>query len=166
MGPVSHRPLIAPRRLGPAMALLVAVAVVAIVAVVQAGCGGGQHAASAPTVTLSVIPSATCNRGRPLQALVRAVTLKQFVEDQYGNIAKLVVGPDDSVLSSFVVFPGVAQTITFPPPAKGGFAVYFLFTGATGTSWKQLFDGAPSAIRLELGDNQIQAPAPASAGKR
>ena len=147
MGPVSHRALIA-------------------LAAALAGCGGGQHPASAPTVTLAVIPSTTCNRGRPLQAVVRAVTLKQFVEDQYGNVARLVVGPDDSVLSSFVVFPGIAQTITFPPPAKGGFAVYFLFTGATGTSWKQLFDNAPTSIRLELGDNQIQAPAPAPAGKR
>lgn len=145
MGPVSHRALIA-------------------LAVALAGCGGSQHPASAPTVTLSVIPSSTCNRGRPLQALVRAVTLKQFVEDQYGNVAKLVVGPDDSVLSSFVVFPGIDQTITFAPPAKGGFAVYFLFTGATGTSWKQLFDSSPSTLRLELSDDRIQAPA--SAGKR
>jgi hypothetical protein len=149
--PVSHRALIA-------LALATAAAL--------AGCGGSQHPASAPTVTLSVTPLPTCNRGRPLQAVVRAVTLKQFVEDQYGSIAKLVVGPDDSVLSSFVVFPGIAQTIAFTPPAKGGFAVYFLFTGAAGTSWKQLFDAAPSTVRLELGDNQIQAPSPASTGKR
>ncbi len=109
-------------------------------------------------VTLSVVPSASCNRGRPLQAVVRAVTLKQFVEDQDRAVARLVVSPDESVLSSFVVFPGVGQTIRFAPPAKGGFAVYFLFTGATGTSWKQLFDSAPSTIRLELGDNEIVKP--------
>lgn len=110
-------------------------------------------------VTLTVVPSATSNRGRPLRAVVRAVTLKQFVEDQDRTIAQLVVSPDESVLSSFVVFPGIAQTITFAPPAKGGFAVYFLFTGATGTSWKQLFDTAPSTIRLELGDDRIVTPA-------
>jgi len=143
MGPVSHRALIA-------LALALAAA--------PAGCGGGQHPASAPMVTLSVVPSATSNRGRPLQAVVRAVTLKQFVEDQDRTIAQLVVSPDESVLSSFVVFPGVAQTIAFAPPAKGGFAVYFLFTGAAGTSWKQLFDAAASAIRLELGDDQIVTP--------
>ena len=121
------------------------------------GCGGGQRA-SGPTATLSVVPSKTCNGGRPLRALVRAVTLKQFVEDQYGNVAKLVVGPDDTVLSSFVVYPGLTQTVTFTPPAKGGFAVYFLFTGATGTSWKQLFDTPPSSARLELGDHEIVTP--------
>ncbi len=147
MGAVSHRALIA---------------FTLAAAATLAGCGGGQHAApSGPTATLSVIPPPTCNRGRPLHALVRAVTLKQFVEDPYSTIAQLVVSPDDSVLSSFVVFPGIAQTITFTPPAKGGFAVYFLFTGATGTSWKQLFDTAPSTIRLELGDDRILAPAPA-----
>jgi hypothetical protein len=80
------------------------------------------------------------------------------VEDQDRTIARLVVSPDESVLSSFVVFPGVAQTIRFAPPAKGGFAVYFLFTGTTGTSWKRLFDGAPSTIRLELGEDQIVIP--------
>lgn len=147
MGPVSHRPLIA-------LALALAAAL--------AGCGGGQHPASAPTVALSVVPSATSNRGRPLQAVVRAVTLKQFVEDQDRAIAQLVVSPDATVLASFVVFPGMAQTITFAPPAKGGFAVYFLFTGAAGTSWKQLFDTAPSSIRLELGDDRIVSPSPSS----
>ncbi|HEX3760697.1 MAG TPA: hypothetical protein VHW23_18405 [Kofleriaceae bacterium] len=144
------------------MAIGLAVAAMRVGAATLAGCGGSQRPASAPTVTLAVIPSAACNRGRPLQAVVRAVTLKQFVEDQYGNIAKLVVGPDESVLSSFAVFPGIAQTITFTPPAKGGFAVYFLFTGATGTSWKQLFDSSPSMIYLELGDDQIVSPTPAS----
>jgi hypothetical protein len=131
------------------------------VLLVAAGCSGGQRA-SGPTVTLSVVPPPTCNGGRPLRALVRAVTLKQFVEDQYGSVAKLVVGPDDTVLSSFVVYPGLNQTITFTPPAKGGFAVYFLFTGATGTSWKQLFDTPPSSARLELGDHEIVTPAAAA----
>jgi hypothetical protein len=149
MGPVSHRALIA-------------------FAVALAGCGGSQHAASAPSVSLSVVPSTTSNRGRPLQAVVRAVTLKQFVEEPYTSIARLVIAPDDSVLASFVVFPGVAQTIRFAPPAKGGVAVYFLFTGATGTSWKQLFDNVPSTIHLELGDNQIKPPSssPASGDKQ
>jgi hypothetical protein len=148
VGPVSYRALIA--------------------LAVAAGCGGSQHAASAPMVRLSVVPSATSNRGRPLQAVIRAVTLKQFVEDQDRTIARLVVSPDESVLSSFVVFPGIAQTIRFAPPAKGGFAVYFLFTGAAGTSWKQLFDGAPSTIRLELGDDRIVTPAstPPASGDR
>jgi hypothetical protein len=116
-----------------------------------------------PTVTVAVTPSRTSNRGRPVHAIVRAVNLKQFVEEQDRTVAQLVVSPDDSVLSSFVVFPGVEQTITIEPPAKGGVAVYFLFTGATGTSWKQLFDPPPSGIRIELGDNEIsKATIPAS----
>jgi hypothetical protein len=142
-------------------------AVALALAAMLAGCGGGQKPVGPPRLALSVKPSRTCNLGRPLQAIVRAVTLKQFVEDQYRNVAQLVVSPDDSVLSSFVVFPGIDQTITITPPAKGGFAVYFLFTGATGTSWKQLFDSPPSTIRIELDDNEIhQAASPPSAGRK
>ena len=149
--------------------MVVTVAIVAALAGGGGGGGGGQKSAAGgpkSTIAVAVTPSRTCNRGRPLQAIVRTITLKQFVEDQYRNIAQLVVSPDDSVLSSFVVYPGIDQTITIAAPAKGAIAVYFLFTGATGTSWKQLFDSPPSTIRIDLGDNQIQAPAPASAGKR
>src|SRR4051812_26063785 len=115
------------------------------VAVALAGCGGKSPAPEAPrpTITIQVAPSATSNRGRPLRAVIRSVTLKQFVEDQDARIAQLVINPDDTVLSAFVVFPGVAQTVTIEPP-RGAVAVYFLFTGASGTSWKQLFDGPPS----------------------
>ena len=143
MGPVSNRPL---RAIALAMAVMLT------------GCGGGQSTGASkprPTVSFVVTPSRTSNRSRPLHALVRSVTLKQFVEDQDRSVAQLVVNPDDSVLAAFVVFPGVNQTITIDRPAKGAVAVYFLFTGATGTSWKQLFDSPPSTIRLELGDNQI-----------
>jgi len=148
-------------------ALVVTVAVVAALA----GCGGGQKAAAGgprSTAAVSVTPSRTCNRGRPLQAIIRTVTLKQFVEDQYRNVAQLVISPDDSVLSSFVVYPGIDQTITIAAPAKGAVAVYFLFTGATGTSWKQLYDSPPSAIHIDLGDNQIVTPTSTmpAAGKR
>jgi hypothetical protein len=93
-----------------------------------------------------------------VQAVIRAVTLKQFVEDQYRNIAQLVVSPDESVLASFVVFPGVPQTVKFAPPAKGGAAVYFLFTDASGTSWKQQIDPGASSVRVQLADDQIAQP--------
>jgi hypothetical protein len=131
----------------------------ALIALALASCGGGQSSAARPqpSVSIHVTPSRTCNRGRPLQAVVRAVTLKQFVEDQDRAVAQLVVSPDESVLSSFVVFPGIEQTIAITPPAKGAFAVYFLFTGATGASWKRLYDTAPSKVQLQLGDNQILA---------
>jgi predicted component of type VI protein secretion system len=148
MGAVSHRPL--------------SLAALAL-AVVVTGCGGGQHAAPAPSLTLAVSSPATCNHGRPLQAVVRAITLKQFVEDQYRTITQLVVAPDESVLSSFVVFPGVAQTIKLTPPAKGNVAVYFLFTDATGTTWKQQLDAGATAVQLELADDQIAQPGAAPA---
>jgi hypothetical protein len=160
MGPVRHRALIPERRRRPALAALAVLAAV----VALAGCGGkGKKGAAAggqgkPTVSFAVAPWRTSNHGRPMHALVRLVTLKQFVEDQYANVAQLVVNPDESVLASFVVFPGIDQSITIDRPAKGALAVYFLFTGASGTTWKQLYDSPPSKIRLELGEDEILRP--------
>jgi hypothetical protein len=152
MGAASHRALI----------MIAAAAAIAFGDASASGCGGGQHPAAAPTVTLTVSSPTTCNHGRPLQAVVRAVTLKQFVEDQYRAVAQLVISPDESLLASFVVFPGVSQTVTFTPPAKGGAAaVYFLFTDAAGTSWKQQLDASTTSLRLELANDQIAQPASA-----
>lgn len=146
------------RRNRPPQALAIAV----VLAAVLAGCGGSSRAApgkATPTITFDVQPTATSNRGRPLHAIVRAVTLKQFAEDQYRTIADLVVNPDDTVLAAFVVFPGVKQRVTIDKPTKGATAVYFLFTGATGTSWKQLYESPPASIRLSPADDAL---APAS----
>ncbi|HET9625224.1 MAG TPA: hypothetical protein VFP84_27840 [Kofleriaceae bacterium] len=138
--------------------------VIASVAAVVVGCGGRQHpaGAAAASVTLVVRSPISCNHGRPVQAVIRAVTLKQFVEDQYRNIAQLVVSPDESVLASFVVFPGVPQTVKFAPPAKGGAAVYFLFTDAVGTTWKQQLDPVVTSLHVQLTDSQIAQPAAVS----
>jgi hypothetical protein len=167
MGPVSDRTLsvraaaVARARVRVRVAVHVVVAVVLVIAVggvaALPGCGGSSAPAvkPRPTITLVVTPSRTSNRGRPMHAVVRAVTLKQFVEDQDRSIAQLVVSPDDSVLSTFVVFPGVAQKVTVEPPVKGAVAVYFLFTGATGTSWKKLFENPPATVRIELADDEI-----------
>jgi hypothetical protein len=181
MGPIPDQPMSSPHsrrppprcvhlrlrlRLRPPGLALAPLAIVAALAGCGGSGGGGQRAATIPaqpTVTISVVPSRTSNQGRPLYVLIRAVTLKQFAEEPYPNVAQLVVGPDESVLSSFVVFPGVEQSITIDRPAKGALAVYFLFTGATGTSWKQLFDTPPSRIRFELGDDAIVPPGAAAA---
>ena len=143
MGALSHRPLIA-----------------AALALALGACGGGPKPAPAtpPSITLSVTSATTCNHGRPLQAVIRTVTLQQFDEDQYRTIAQLVVSPDETVLTSFIVFPGVAQTIKLAPPAKGTAAVYFLFTDATGTSWKQQLDASATSQHVELADDQIAPP--------
>lgn len=160
MGPVPDRTLVA-------LALAAALAGLA-------GCGGSNKqtadagSASKPTVTISVAPSKTTNHGRPLHAIVRTVNLKQFAEEPYASVAQLVVSPDDSVLAAFVVFPGIDQAITIDKPAKGALAVYFLFTDATGTTWKQLYDSPPAKIQLELDEDEIVQPgagSPKSDGK-
>lgn len=140
-----------------------ALAIAAVVAAL-AGCGGSKNksaaggSASKPTVTISVAPSPTSNHSRPLHALVRTVNLKQFAEEPYATVAQLVVSPDESVLAAFVVFPGIDQAVTIDKPAKGALAVYFLFTDATGTTWKQLYDSPPAKIQLELDEDEIVQP--------
>lgn len=143
-----------------------ALAIAAVLAAL-AGCGGSKPAAgggsaSKPTVTISVAPSKTSNHSRPLYAIVRTVTLKQFAEEPYATVAQLVVSPDESVLAAFVVFPGIDQAVTIDKPAKGALAVYFLFTDATGTTWKQLYDSPPPKIQLELDEDEIVQPGAAS----
>ena len=154
MGPVSDRPLGA--------AVLAVLAALAL-----ASCGGRVPAAagasaSKPSVTISVAPSKTSNHGRPLYAIVRTVTLKQFAEEPYATVAQLVVSPDESVLAAFVVFPGIDQAVTIDKPAKGALAVYFLFTEATGTTWKQLYDSPPAKSLLTLDEDEIVQPGAAS----
>lgn len=156
MGPIPNRTLGAP-----------AAAVLAVLAVL-AGCGGSKKkpadagSTSKPTVTISVAPSKTSNHSRPLHAIVRTVNLKQFAEEPYATVAQLVVSPDESVVAAFVVFPGIDQAVTIDKPAKGALAVYFLFTDATGTTWKQLYDSPPAKIVLELDEDEIVQPGDAS----
>jgi hypothetical protein len=110
--------------------------------------------ADAPTLTIRVTAQADGNAGRPLYAVVRAVTLKDFVEDRYQDIAALVVEPDESVLASFVVFPGKARAVTIPKPEGKTVGVYCLLTEASGTSWKRLFEEA-EVIEVVVGKDRL-----------
>lgn len=117
------------------------------------GDGNGSTTPAAPTLTIRIQAEDDGNAGRPLYAVVRAVTLKDFVEDQYQDIAALVVEPDETVLASFVVFPGRSREVTVAKP-EGTVGVYGLFTAATGTSWKRLYD-APDVIEVVAGKDRL-----------
>ena len=86
--------------------------------------------------------------------VVRAVTLKDFVEDGYGEIVVMVIEPDETVLASFLVFPGTEQTVTIPKPQSKTVGVYGLLTKASGTSWKRLFE-EPQSIEVVVGREQL-----------
>lgn len=115
--------------------------------------GGGSGTEQGPTLTIRILAEDDGNAGRPLYAVVRTVAFKDFVEDQYQDIAALVVEPDETVLASFVVFPGRSREVTIDKP-EGTVAVYCLFTAATGTSWKRLYD-APEVIEVLAGRDRM-----------
>lgn len=110
--------------------------------------------APAATLTIRVTAQIDANARRPLYVLVRAVTLKDFVEDQYRDIAGLVVEPDETVLASALVFPGTEQELTIAKPEGKTVGVYCLLTLATGTSWKRLFE-EPEAIAVVVGRDRL-----------
>lgn len=101
----------------------------------------------APTLTIRLSARTGANDLRPFYVVVRAVTRKEFVEDQYQAVAALVIAPDESVLASVLVFPGTDQQLTIAKPEGKTLGVYALLTNATGTSWKRLFE-EPKAIAV------------------
>lgn len=110
--------------------------------------------ADAPTLTLRVTSQTDGNAGRPLYVVVRAVTLKDFVEDGYPEIAALVIEPDETVLASFMVFPGRQRELEIAKPEGKTVGVYGLLTQATGTSWKRLFE-EPEVIEVVVGRDRL-----------
>lgn len=108
-----------------------------------------------PTLAIRVRSTVLTNDGRPLYGVVRAVSLKDFVEDGYQGVADLVVEPDDSVLTTFMVFPGIEFDTQIPKPEAKTVAIYCLFTEATGGSWKRLFE-EPESIDVSLGADRLE----------
>lgn len=106
------------------------------------------------TLTIRMKAEPNANAGRPLYTVVRAVSLKDFVEDGYQDIVSLVIEPDETVLASFLVFPGTEQEVKIARPKSKTVGVYCLLTKANGTSWKKLFE-APETIEVVVGREQI-----------
>ncbi|MFS8069374.1 MAG: hypothetical protein ACMG6S_23675, partial [Byssovorax sp.] len=121
--------------------------------VLLAACGG------APQMKLRVSPANDTNDRLPCYLVVRRVDPKAYVSDSYQSVASMVMTPDDSVVTSALVFPGTTQDFTFSPPLKGQLAVYVLFTYPTG-DWKTLLPTAmPSQLEIKLAASRLYPPA-------
>ena len=99
-------------------------------------------------IELAVHSTRETNDGRPLHVVVRAVDPETYAADSYASIADLVSRKDESVLTTFVVFPGHAAEAALQVSASAPIAVYFLFT-KPGKPWRTLID-APLDRRIEL----------------
>ncbi|MCY1059589.1 hypothetical protein [Nannocystis sp. SCPEA4] len=102
-------------------------------------------------VALVIRAAKESNGGRPMHVVVRSVTRKSFVEDEYAAVAKLVLQPDESVVERIVVFPGQVYVMGLSfkkvPAAIG---IYGLFTSTSGESWKTMAEH-PRAIEVSVG---------------
>jgi hypothetical protein len=131
--------------LGPAALML------AILATTACGSKSRPPAASPDAkveIALAVQSTKKTNDGRPLHVVVRAVDRETWAADSYASIADLVSRKDESVLTTFVVFPGHESEATLQVSPRNPIAVYFLFT-KPGKPWRKLID-APLARRIEL----------------
>lgn len=121
----------------------------------QAGVVGGEtEDAPAPKLAVTIRSEEYTNDGRPLWTVVREVPFKDFVEDRYQDVVDLVVQRDETVRARFVIYPGADRTIEIDKPKGKTVAVYCLFSAATGSSWKRLYEDA-SGIEVSLGRNYI-----------
>jgi hypothetical protein len=117
------------------------------------GCGSKSRPPAATPdakteIAIAVQSTKQTNDGRPLHVVVRAVDRETWAADSYASIADLVSRKDDSVLTTFVVFPGHEAEAKLQVSARNPIAVYFLFT-QPGKPWRKLID-APLARRIEL----------------
>lgn len=117
--------------------------------------GAESRGEEAGPLTVSVRSEALTNHGRPLYLVVRAVTLEGFVEDRYQDVANLVVAPDETVLHSELVFPGIDDAFEIPAFDAKTVGVYCLFSDATGTSWKRFYE-EPESIEVVLGRDRLE----------
>ena len=107
-------------------------------------------------VPLVVRAARDSNGGRPLYLLVRKITQKSFIEDDYSTVARLVVAPDETVIEKIVVFPGQAYVIDLKVlKVPETIAVYGLFTRARGESWKVMFEKTRK-IEITVGTTAIK----------
>lgn len=97
------------------------------------------------------------NAGRPVYVIVRAIDEQGFYVDSYRAMTALVVEPDETVIATFLVHPGMVAFEEIElgelPAAIG---VYCMFTDATDDGWKVLFEGA-EVIDVTLWRNEIVA---------
>ncbi len=138
-----------------ALALPALVAAMLVLAALTMACGSSSKPPAAEAsidarvaIELAVHSTRKTNDGRPLHVVVRAVDRATYAADSYASIADLVSRKDESVLTTFVVFPGHEAEAAVQVSAKAPIAVYFLFT-KPGKPWRKLI-AAPLDRRIDL----------------
>lgn len=121
----------------------------------RTGAKAGDKAGDKIEVELVVRSTSETNDGRPLHAVIRAVDRETYAAESYAHVASLITRKDESVLATFVVFPGHEHRLTIEVGKKTPIAVYALFT-RPGKQWKTLLERPTTTpVRLSLSRHSI-----------
>lgn len=134
-----------------------AMVMLAFLALATSACGSRPRPAAPTSNEIELVVQSTreTNDGRPLHVVVRTVDKETYVADSYAHVANLVTNKDESVLATFVVFPGHEKRLTIDVAKKTPVAVYALFT-RPGKQWKKLVEEPlPSPVRIFLSKRVI-----------
>jgi hypothetical protein len=121
--------------------------------------GLGLHSGCATwRMGITLQGDADTNGGRPLQVLVRTLSLPAYRSEPYGAISQLSLTPDNSVVRALTVDPRerFRQRLYVRVPSSSPVAIYFLYTSQTG-SWKMILQPPlPWSVRIPLGRRGVQ----------
>jgi hypothetical protein len=119
-------------------------------AIAQTGCSTWRIA-----VILQTGPDT--NHGRPLQVMLRSLSVETYRSESYAELSQLVLKPDKSVIRQLTLDP-LEQTkrrLYVTVPADQPLGLYFFYMTQTG-SWKMLLPPRlPWTVTVPLGRNGV-----------
>lgn len=91
------------------------------------------------TVTFNILPEEKINNSKSLHLVIRTVSKKSFIVEDYDEIADLIYAepPDKSLLTYYVVMPGQEDEIKVEVPVETNMGIYGMFM-EPGEKWKVL----------------------------
>lgn len=110
-------------------------------------------------ITFHFKPDDTTNDGQPVYVVIRTVNKKQFLIEDYDEIANAVYAdpPDKNLLAWHTLLPGKKEKIQVEKPEDAAIGVYALFT-KPGENWKvMLKTPLESKYKLMLNQNVLRS---------
>ena len=103
-------------------------------------------------------PDEETNQGRPLQVLIRSVSVDAYRSESYTALARLVIEPDKSVLRLVTIEPRrrASRLFYIGAPSKVPVAIYFFYVSSIG-NWKMLLPPPlPFTVTVPLGPSGVK----------
>lgn len=109
-------------------------------------------------VTLNILPEEKINNSKSLHLVIRTVSKKDFLIEEYDQIADLVYAdpPDKSLIAYRVIVPGQESEIKVDTPVKTDVGIYGMFM-EPGENWKVMLpDPVGEEYDIIVQDNTIK----------